>query len=420
MNQSKEQNCEYIVVGNMKILVVTQYYYPEPLRINDICEELVKRGHIVTVLTTNPNYPNGDIYDGYKNKYNIEIIKGVKVIRCKSRPRYKGNFNLALNYISFCVNASIKSLRLKEEFDVVYAYQLSPITSVIPAIIYKKLHKKPLLLYCLDVWPESLKGSQLEKGIIYNLIKRLSVYIYRSADKILVTSPSFIGYIRELCSVTNVSLLYQHSNEVPLIAVPEDLAHYKKYTNFVFMGNIGKSQNIECVLQAISLIKERKGFRVHIVGSGSFFAQSLKIANQLNVSDVVIFHGRKAKEEMPKYYSIADVCIVSLKDEGFVGYTIPGKLQEYMAAGKAVLGIIKGDAQDIIINSNCGIVVSPNDCYSLSQCINRLIKDRDSLSMFSKNSRKFYLNNFTLKQHIKQLISEMDLIRCTHSNSHKL
>lgn len=408
MNQSKEQNCEYIVVGNMKILVVTQYYYPEPLRINEICEELVKRGHIVTVLTTNPNYPNGDIYDGYQNEYNTEIIKGVKVIRCKSRPRYKGNINLALNYLSFCINASWKALFIKEKFDVVYAYQLSPITSVVPAILYKRINKVPLLLYCLDIWPESLRGSTLENGIVYKFFTYLSQIIYKSANQILVTSPCFINYLKTLCEVSNVELLYQHANSIPIVNIPSELAKYKKFINFMFMGNIGRSQNIECILKAISLIKERKCLKLHIVGSGSFFQQSMEMANQLGINDAVIFHGRKPKEDMPYYYSIADVCIVSLKDEGFVGHTIPGKLQEYMSAGKAILGCINGDTHKVIKDAKCGLVVEANDSIGLAKCIAELCSDQSKIKRFSRNSRAYYEIHFRISTHCNDLLEHLD------------
>lgn len=395
----------------MKILVVTQYYYPEPLRINEICEELVRRGHIVTVLTTNPNYPNGDIYDGYQDKYNTEIIEGVRVIRCKSRPRYKGNFNLALNYISFCLKAGLCAFDFKEEYDVIYSYQLSPITSVFPAIIYKKKHNVPLVLYCLDLWPESLKGTPLEKGMLYKCVKILSKFIYKQADKILVTSPSFILYLKNTFNISNIDLLYQHANDIKQVNIPEELKKYKKYINFMFIGNLGKSQNIECILKAVSCIPQRNSFKLHIVGSGSNSEKLKMLATQLDINDTVVFHGRKNKDELVKYYSIANVCIVSLKNEGIVGYTIPGKLQEYMAAGKTILGCIAGDAAEIIEKSGCGIVVVPNDYMSLSKKMIELIENKDNLQKYCEMSRLFFVNNFTLEKHINKLISKINILK---------
>lgn len=395
----------------MRILVVSQYYYPEPFRIHEICESLVKEGHTVTVVTTNPNYPNGEIYDGYKDRYFEEIINGVKVIRCQSRPRHQGNLSLALNYISFCINASIEVMRIKENYDIVFSYQLSPITSALPAIFYKRKAHIPMLLYCLDVWPESLKGSPLEKGILYKLIKKLSIYVYNSADKVLVTSPCFVDYINNLCKRVDVEVLYQHANEITMVEVPEELREYKTYKNFMFIGNVGRSQNIECLLKAVSLIKDRSKFKLHIVGSGSFLSKSIEIATDLGINDAVVFHGRKPREEMPKYYSIADVCIVSLKDEGFVGYTVPGKLQEYMAAGKAILGCINGDAKKLIEKSHCGICVEANNSKLLASAFLRYVENPALIDFYEKKSKKTYYDNFSLTRFIDKLQCELKKIQ---------
>ena len=145
----------------MKILVISQYYYPEPFRINEICEELVRRGHAVKVLTMNPNYPDGEFYLGYSNVFSKEMINGVEVLRCKAQPRHKGNISLARNYLSFVRYASKLIKKLSCEFDCIYIYQLSPITSCIPAIRYKKKYGITIFLYCLDIWPESMKGSAI-------------------------------------------------------------------------------------------------------------------------------------------------------------------------------------------------------------------------------------------------------------------
>lgn len=164
----------------MRILVVSQYYYPEPFRINEICEELVLRGHNVTVLTGNPNYPDGEIYAGYDNKDNEEIINGVRVIRCVLHPRHRGIVNLFFNYLSFLLSALRRIRKIKNEFDVVYAYQLSPITSCQPAVYFAKKFKLPLLMYCLDVWPESIVGQVSEKKPIFKIVKNISAKIYNN------------------------------------------------------------------------------------------------------------------------------------------------------------------------------------------------------------------------------------------------
>ena len=152
----------------MKILIVSQYYYPEQFQINEIAPALVKLGHSVTVLTGLPNYPKGKIYDGYEDAYKSqEVIDGVEVIRVKEHPRKKGALHLLWNYWSFAAKGNNRAKKLKEKYDIVLAYQLSPITSVYPAITYAQRHKVPLLLYCLDIWPESPLSSLRKASITY-------------------------------------------------------------------------------------------------------------------------------------------------------------------------------------------------------------------------------------------------------------
>ena len=390
----------------MKILVVTQYYYPEPFRINEICEELVRRGHQVSVLTTNPNYPDGEIYEGYYNKYCKKTINGVEVIRCKSRPRHKGAVNLALNYISFVRNANRIVDSMTEEYDVVYMYQLSPITSCIPAIRYKKKHKIPIILYCLDIWPESLKGSALEKGFIFRYFTRLSKKIYKSVDEIAVTSPSFVNYLSKLCGISEreITVIYQHADRIDTCKTDSKLVDkYNEYVNFMFMGNIGESQNLEGIVRAVSQVKNKKQMRFHVVGSGSCLEKVKKLVSEMKLEDVFIFHGRHPKDEMPRFYSIGDICVVSLKDEGITGYTIPGKVQEYMSAGKPILAYMNGDTRAIMEESMCGRCVEADNIEGLIEAIADTIECRNRLPELGKMAKEYYENHFTLEQHVNYL-----------------
>lgn len=188
----------------MKILVVCQYYFPEPFRITDICETLVNNGHDVTVLTGLPNYPEGYIHEDYRNgKRRKEVINGVKVIRSFELGRGRGNWRLFLNYISFTLSGSIKMMLIKEKFDVVLVNQLSPVMMAIPAIIYKKKYNKKILLYCLDLWPDSLTARGVkESSIIYKIFLKISKWVYKKADAILVTSGMFIDYFRRTIGIS--------------------------------------------------------------------------------------------------------------------------------------------------------------------------------------------------------------------------
>lgn len=388
----------------MRILVVSQYYYPEPFRINEICEELVRRGHDVTVFTANPNYPDGKIYKNYRNMDSEELINGVKIIRCKSRPRYKGAINLGLNYLDFVIKANHRIGKLNEQYDCIYAYQLSPVTSCLPALKLKKKKNIPVFLYCLDVWPESLRGSALGNPIGMKLFGALSKHIYRSADKLAVTSPAFKTYISRLCDLDINSIQYipQHSLEVTSLE-SSDVFKDGKVVNIVFMGNIGEAQNLECLLNAVAQIDDRSKFKIHIVGSGSYYKNCVDLANQLKIKDTVIFYGRFPKDEMPKFYYLADVCFVSLRDEGVVGSTIPGKVQEYMSAGKPILACMNGDTAQVIHDAKCGICVPADDKEQLAEAIIELANRKSELEEMGINAKKYYEEYFTLGAHVDAL-----------------
>lgn len=395
----------------MKILVVSQYYYPEPFRLHEICDELVNRGHSVTVLTGIPNYPDGEIYKGYQNKNFEEIISGVRVIRCASRPRHKGHVNLFLNYMSFYFAANRRLKDVKDDFDVIYTYQLSPITSSQPAVKLARQKKIPLLMYCLDLWPESIVGHISNKNLIFKGVRNLSAMIYKACDKILVTSPSFMNYLETICSVDRVRLCYvpQHSNDIRSSICNET----HEGMNFVFMGNVGMSQNVQCFIRACSLIEDRRGFKIHIVGSGSNLEDVKALAKELNVEDSIVFHGRKPKSEISKFYGIADVCLVSLRDEGAVSWTIPGKVQEYMSAGKPILAAIDGDTKFVINDARCGKALKNDDIEGIADAIKAWVKNPSALQEMGRRSRWYYEEYFTrekhvdmLEQELKQLVSE--------------
>ena len=363
----------------MKILVVCQYYYPEPFRVNDICEEMVKRGHEVTVVTGEPNYPEGSIYKGYENQaHTDEIINGVKVHRCPIIPRKKGIMYRVLNYFSYPLTAKSYVMNLMASdgnpFDVVFVYQLSPVMMAEPAITYRKKHGTPIVIYCLDLWPESLIAGGVRRGsLIYKVFHRISKKIYRNVDRILITSKMFRGYLEDQFGVNDNRIEYLPQYAEGLFeCLPFKENH--ETVDLVFAGNIGEIQSVETIIKAAEKLK-LKDVRFHIVGGGTDFERLRRMAKGLKN---VIFYGRRPLEEMPMFYAKADAMLVTLKADSVLSFTLPGKVQSYMAVGKPIIGAIDGETEEVIKDAKCGYCGKAGD-------VDELVRN---ILLFMENSAK--------------------------------
>ena len=388
----------------MKILVVCQYYYPEQFRINDICEQLVRDGHSVTVLTGLPNYPTGKIPNEYRwGRKRQETINGVKVVRCFEIGRKNGVIGMAFNYASYMLSASLKALFLKVDFDIIFVYQLSPVFMVLPGVVLKKLSHKPLYLYCCDIWPESLKNYiSNENSFIYRTVGKISNYLYSKCDAITVTSKPFITYFNEVHSIPIERITYnpQHAEDLYL---EMDFSSEEDVTNFVFMGNIGIAQDIDCILDATEKINFIPKFKVHFVGDGSYLDTSKDLVKQKGLEDTIVFHGRHPLDKMPDFYKLADACLLTLKDDSLVGLTMPSKLQGYMAAGKTVIGAINGAAQEVISESKCGVCVKASDSGALAEVMRDFIQNPYTYKECGENGRSYFKSHFTKEIYMRNL-----------------
>lgn len=400
----------------MKILVVCQYYFPEQFRINDICDQLVQDGHSVTVLTGLPNYPTGKIPKEYRwRKKRIEFLNGVEVLRSFEVGRKPGIIGMTLNYVSYMLSASMKALFLKKDFDIIFVYQLSPITMALPGIIMKKRSRSPLYLYCCDIWPESMKNIlSNENSFVYKLIKRFSKYIYSKCDAITVTSKPFIKYFNKEHSISFEKISYnpQHAEDIYL---QMDFSPVDDVTDFVFMGNIGITQDIECILDAVEMIKHIPKFKVHFVGDGSYLEKSKIIAEKKGLKDIVVFYGRHPLEKMPEFYKMADACLLTLKAENLVGLTMPSKLQGYMAAGKFVIGAINGAAQEVIKESGCGLCVNASDSSALAEAMKDFVENPNKYKDCGLNGKEYFKNHFTKNIFMRKLenkLNELSEVKC--------
>lgn len=390
------------------VLVVCQYYYPENFQITPICEQLVKDGYGVTVLTGLPNYPTGVIPEEYKKGHRNEYVNGVHVIRCHEIPRDKGVVKLGLNYISYPTSALSKLGSLKEKFDLVFVYQLSPVLMAIPGIRYAMKNNVPLVHYCCDLWPESMKMYiQNENNPGFKLVKSISTKIYNAADIVAGQSTSFLPYLKETHNLPDDKLVYMpaFADETYLTA---DFTPENETTDFVFLGNLGIAQNLIAVLSSIKMIKDIPGFKVHFVGDGTCLDEMKEYVSKNGLEQVVQFYGRRPVEEMPQYYKLADACLVSLKADNATGLTLPSKVQGYMAAGKPIIGMIDGSAKDVIEDSNCGICVAAGDIKGLADAMKSFILEKQKYECCGENGREYFKENFSKAILMKKIENVFD------------
>lgn len=394
----------------MKILLISQYYWPENSRVTDIAESLQKEGNEVTVLTGLPNYPQGYIYEGYRKGENrIQEHNGVHILRAKLIERRHDTFHRLLNYYSFPFYGSKLVKKLPEDFDVVLAMEESPIMLVRPAIKYAKKYKKPLVMYEMDLWPESLlAGGISNKSLIYKHYKKVSVKIYSKCYKILTSTKEHISYIKELpgCKDLDIEYLPQYADT---IFEENNFGNEDNgVIDLMFAGNIGKAQSVDIIIKAAALLKDDPKFKFHIVGSGSELNNVKKLASELK-TDNVIFCGQRPLEDMPGLYKIADAMLVTLEDKPYANMTIPGKVQSYMAAGKPIIGAINGSCANFINNNNVGYTCSSGDSVALANLIKNL--DLKELQVIGEHSKDVYSKKYSKSIFMKRLISTLESMK---------
>lgn len=404
----------------MKVLIVSQYFYPEQFQINDIASELVKRGNEVTVLCGMPNYPKGRFFDGYttmadcrERAEKYEAKTGVKVVHVEQKPRGGNPLTLLRNYYSF-VKASKKAVKdLPLDFDVVLGYQLSPVTSMFAAAEYKKLHNVPLLYYVLDIWPVSAASMLKSKwNPVYPLVGRWSKNIYQKADRILVTSRPFIDYLHDenRVPVDKMGYLPQHAGDgmIHMDLKSED----NGITDFMFAGNLGNGQRLDVIVNAAAELGARGDYKVHMVGDGSMRVKLEQMVAEKGLEKNFIFYGNQKREDMPEFYRKADVLLITLRGNNEVGNTMPGKLQMYMTTGKPILGAINGAAQEVIHEANCGKCVAAGDYKGLASLMKEFIEHPEYYTdgILGLNAREYFKKNFTLDIYMDGLCRELEAL----------
>lgn len=385
------------------ILVVSQYFYPEQFRINDICKEWIKRGYEVTVLTGIPNYPQGKFYKGYGLfKKRKEIYEGINIIRIPIFPRGNNPILLALNYMSFVVSGFCWKLFTRLKADFVFIFEVSPMTQALPGVWYAKKKKIPCYLYVQDLWPENVEivTGIKNKHIIGNIGKMVD-YIYSKCTKIFTTSRSFVKAINKRgVPLEKIEYWPQYAEDfyIPLdkksiMEIPDDNAF-----NIIFAGNIGYAQGLDILPKVAEILCKKdlkKKIRFNIVGDGRYKKEFVEYIDKVGVTDMFNFIPKQAATRIPEFMAASSVAYLCLTNSSLFSMTIPAKLQSYMACGMPIIASADGETNNIINDSKAGMCGPAGDHVSLAEIIIDMSqKSKEDLEQLGKNAKEYSDKNF--------------------------
>ena len=395
----------------MRILLVTQYFYPEVFKSNDLAFELVKRGHQVDALVGIPNYPEGKYFKGYGIfKKRHEVVNGVNVYRVFQTPRGKGGWRLPVNYFSFVIFGCLRVLfqfAWKKKYDCIIGHEPSPIFQAYPALLLRKLRKTPFYYWIMDLWPDAMKsGGGVKNEKVLNTVDKMVKNIYKQTDKILITSKRFREPIAAKGDFADKIIYFPNWSDDILqmddsFEIPQLLDGFK----IMIAGNLGKSQNLEAVTEVMLGLKDVPEVKWVFVGGGSRKEWLEEFIKENGFEDKAVCLGQYPFKAMPAFYKQADAMLVTLR-AGFphLEAVVPARLQSYMSAGRPVLAMIGCGGADIIEESQCGYAVPAGDPKTLISVIKeKVLTDREGFRKMGDNGREYYNKHFRMDKCIDNL-----------------
>ena len=361
---------------NKKILIVTECFYPEEFKINDVALSWKGKGYDVDVLTLTPTYPLGKIFPGYKNGFfRKNKYQGINIFRLYAVTGYRDSvIKKILKYINLMVFGSVAAIFIGKKYDYVFGFNMSALTSMLPAVVIRKLYKKPTLLWVQDVWPDSVYAYGFKKTRVLSIVLDIFVrFMYRNIDAIAVSGK---GFESKLAPYIKKDLTYHYlpnwADDLDENLASVGLEKAKGLTHFTFAGNIGKVQNLENIINAFCFLSSeyQEKSQLNIIGDGSNLDNLKLLANN---NPNIVFHGKKPRSDMASYYKASDFLIISLIDKPIFSVTVPAKTQTYIAAKKPILAIINGDTASIIQVNNLGLYADPSKIDAISTLFQRCV-----------------------------------------------
>ena len=407
----------------MRLLVFTQYFHPENFRINELVRDLAAAGHKLTVVTGKPNYPDGKVFPGYRALgVQRDRHEGAEVVRLPLVPRgRRSGFRLALNYLSFVFSGYLLApLVLRgRRFDAIFVYAPSPLLQALPAILLAWLKRAPLIVWVQDIWPESLSATgYVKNSILLRIVEIVVRYIYRHSDSILIQSEGFRAPIARLLP-DPVRIRYYPNSAEAIFGTADETdgsgelpATIRRKFSIVFAGNIGSAQAVATIVDAAALLAGQPEIHFFLVGSGSETEWVESEVQRRKLQNVTLT-GRLPVADMPAIFSAASALLVSLRDEAIFAYTIPGKIQSYLAVGRPVIASLNGEGARVIEEAGAGIACPAEEAQALADAVIHLFAmPAEQRTQLGDNGRRYFLAHFEqgklvdeLVRHIRAMIS---------------
>jgi len=402
----------------VRLLVTSQYFWPESFRINEVVESLVKHGVVVDVLTGKPNYPEGKIYSGYQAAGCMcEQWQGASVFRVPLFPRgVRSGFRLILNYLSFMLSGAILGAwQLRNiKSDIIFVYAPSPLLQALPALFIGWIKRIPVVVYVQDLWPESLAATgYVRNPLVIRMVELLVKLIYRRSDLILVSSRPFKGSIERFSPSAEI-VYYPNSVDVsfcdPDSGLKPDVPALDEGFCVVFAGNVGAAQAVHIIVEAAERLQGHGDIRLVVLGAGSELEWMRARIAELRL-DNLFLAGRFPVDAMPNLLSRADALLVTLTDQKIFAATVPNKIQAYMAVGRPIIASMNGEGARLVQEADAGISVPAEDSAALADAILKLHSmpavDRDR---FGENGRRYYRQYFDHQQLVGDLIGHLSKV----------
>ncbi|WP_346655451.1 glycosyltransferase family 4 protein [Pseudomonas sp. RW3S2] len=403
----------------LKVLVLSQYFWPESFIINDVVRLLHEQGHEVVVATGKPNYPEGRFFPGYRfwGVQHERYLEKVDVFRVPLYARGEGGARkLVLNYLSFAFIGlfAFPFLLRKRRFDAIFVFAPSPLTQVIPAIALKYIKRAQLTVWVQDLWPESLAATGYIKSPLALKVAGCFVKgIYAFCDKLFVQSKAFFDPVARYARRDKI-VWYPNSIDAtevaPTAQVPEELIRtLDEHFCVVFAGNLGTAQALDTVVDAAIMLSDEPQIRLVMVGSGSRLGW-LKEQKALHGLDNLILPGRFPMDTMPQVFERAGALLVTLNADEIFTQTIPSKVQAYLAAGRPIIACLDGEGARVVVDAGAGMSTPAEQAEALAQTIRRMRSiGEDEREKMGRGGRAYFDAHFDMRHQVESLVKMLKM-----------